>query len=101
MATSGSTRTSIKLMPDSTITKPGLWQKVLHRRKGSIMRRLLPPQQNGYHPDTLFLAAQNRWKVHQMVVKTTFLNGDIKENIFMSQPEGFVVKGHHIKYANL
>jgi len=24
-------------------TKLGLWQKILHRRKGSIMRRLFPP----------------------------------------------------------
>ena len=41
----------------------------------------------------LDLAAQNGWKVHQMDVKIDFLNGDLKENVFMSQPEGFVVKG--------
>jgi len=27
--------------------KLGLWKKVLHRRKGLIMRRISPPQQNG------------------------------------------------------
>lgn len=32
-------------------------------------------------------------KVHQMDVKTTFLNGDFKANVFTSQPKGFVVKG--------
>jgi len=32
----------------------------------------------------LALAAQNGWKVHQMDVKTAFLNGDLKENVFMS-----------------
>ena len=41
----------------------------------------------------LSLAAQKGWKVHQMDVNTTFLNGDLKENVFMSQPAGFVVKG--------
>jgi len=42
---------------------------------------------------TLFaLGAQNGWKVHQMDVKTAFLNGDLKENVFMSHPEGFPVK---------
>ena len=34
---------------------------------------------------TLFaLATQNGWKVHQMDVKTAFLNGDLKDNVFMS-----------------
>ena len=28
-----------------------------------------------------------------MDVKTTFLNGDLYENIYMAQPKGFVVKG--------
>ena len=41
---------------------------------------------------TLFLlATQNGWKVHQMDVKTAFLNRDLKENVFMPQPEGFAV----------
>eukprot|EP00253_Pinus_taeda_P002001 PITA_02001 len=43
------------------------------------------------------LVAQNGWKVHQMDVKTTFLNGDLKDNVFMSQPKGFAVKGHEHK----
>eukprot|EP00253_Pinus_taeda_P012581 PITA_12581 len=51
---------------------------------------------------TLFaLAAQNGWKVHQMDVKTAFLNGDLKENVFMSQHEGFAVKGHEHKVCKL
>jgi hypothetical protein len=42
---------------------------------------------------TLFsMAAQNGWKIHQMDVKIAFLNGDLKENVFMSQLEGSVVK---------
>ena len=32
-------------------------------------------------------------EVEQMDVKTTFLHGDLDEEIYMKQPEGFIVKG--------
>ncbi|KAK1617656.1 hypothetical protein QYE76_023173 [Lolium multiflorum] len=32
-------------------------------------------------------------ELHQMGVKTSFLNGDLNENVYMTQPEGFVVEG--------
>jgi hypothetical protein len=41
----------------------------------------------------LSLAASHGLLVYQMNVKTTFLNGDLKEEIYMTQPDGFVVKG--------
>ena len=49
----------------------------------------------------LSLAAQNGWKFHQMDVNTTFLNGYLKEDVFMSQPKGFVVKGKEQKVCKL
>ena len=29
------------------------------------------------------------WKIHQMDVKTAFINGMIKEEVYIEQPEGF------------
>ncbi|GKE59036.1 zinc finger, CCHC-type containing protein, partial [Tanacetum coccineum] len=37
------------------------------------------------------LAATHNLVIHQMDVKTTFLNGDLEEEIYMKQPEGFIM----------
>jgi hypothetical protein len=39
------------------------------------------------------LVARYDLELHQMDVKTTFLNGDLYEDVYMTQPKGFVVKG--------
>jgi hypothetical protein len=41
----------------------------------------------------LALAAQYDLEVHQMDVKTAFLNGFLDEEIYMEQPEGFIIAG--------
>jgi hypothetical protein len=38
------------------------------------------------------LVAYYDLELHQMDVKTTFLNGDLLENVYMAQPKGFAVK---------
>ena len=42
----------------------------------------------------LALANANDWEIHQMDVKTAFLNGSIDSEIDMCQPEGFVDTDH-------
>jgi hypothetical protein len=39
------------------------------------------------------LVAYYDLELHQMDVNMTFLNGNICENVYMTQPEGFIIEG--------
>ena len=39
------------------------------------------------------LVAHFDLELHQMNVKTAFLNSDLKENVYMKQPKGFIMEG--------
>ena len=38
----------------------------------------------------LVIVASKRWEVHHMDVKSAFLYGDLEEEIYMRQPEGYI-----------
>nr|GEY04559.1 ribonuclease H-like domain, reverse transcriptase, RNA-dependent DNA polymerase [Tanacetum cinerariifolium] len=40
----------------------------------------------------LAIDANNKWEVHHLDVKSAFLDGDLKEEVYVTQPEGFVEK---------
>ena len=37
----------------------------------------------------LAMASKNGWPIYQMDVKSMFLNGDLKEEVYVEQPPGF------------
>ncbi|KAI4297629.1 hypothetical protein L6164_037513 [Bauhinia variegata] len=45
----------------------------------------------------LTIVAQKGWQVFHMDVKSAFLNGFLQEEIYVEQPEGFVIKGQEDK----
>ena len=49
----------------------------------------------------LAIVAHFNLELYQMDVKTTFLNGELKETIYMQQPEGFKIEGQEDKVYKL
>lgn len=47
------------------------------------------------------LAASYGWEIHHLDVKTAFLHGELKETVYVTQPEGFVKKGNEGKVYKL
>ncbi|CAA6674491.1 unnamed protein product [Spirodela intermedia] len=47
------------------------------------------------------LAAHEGWEVHHMDVKSAFLNGDLKEEVYVEQPAGFISTGNEHKVFKL
>ena len=42
----------------------------------------------------LAYACSKRIKVYQMDVKSTFLNGELEEEVYIEKPEGFILSEH-------
>jgi hypothetical protein len=93
-----------KLRPDGTIDK----------YKARLVAKGYTQKEDKYFFDTyspvarltticvlLSLATSHGVLVHQMDVKTAFLNEELEEEIYMTQLDGFVVKGQEDKVCKL
>ncbi|KAI3757868.1 hypothetical protein L6452_05411 [Arctium lappa] len=49
----------------------------------------------------LALAAYHEWEVHHLDVKSAFLHGELKEEVYVTQPEGFMKPGNENKVYRL
>jgi len=49
----------------------------------------------------LAMTAANGWELHQMDVKTALLNGDLDEEVYMEQPDGYVDSTYPDKVCRL
>ena len=47
------------------------------------------------------LAVSHGWEIHHLDVKTAFLHGDLKEIVYVTQPEGFEIEGCEAKVYKL
>ena len=47
------------------------------------------------------IVALHNLEIHQMDVKSTFLNGELNDEIYMEQPEGFIVPSQEKKVCRL
>ena len=89
-----------KLRPDGTIEKykarlvaKGYDQK----EEEDVFDTYSPVARLARNRVLLSLGASHGLLVHQMDVKTAFLNGELDEEIYMEQPDGFVLYGEERK----
>ncbi|KAJ4790458.1 reverse transcriptase [Rhynchospora pubera] len=47
------------------------------------------------------LAAQNKWNIYQMDVKSAFFNGVLEEEVYIDQPPGYIKEGQEEKVLKL
>nr|GEY28217.1 retrovirus-related Pol polyprotein from transposon TNT 1-94 [Tanacetum cinerariifolium] len=83
-------------------TRQDLWQKGYKQKHGIDYEEVFA---SVAYLETIrmiiAIASQHKWKIHQMDVKSKFLNGLLEEEVYVEQPEGYVAKGQEGKVLRL
>ena len=93
-----------KLRPDGTVDKykARLVTKSFTQQKGiDFFDTYSPVIRISSIRILLTLATIHNMFIHQIIVKTAFLNGDFEEEIYMGQPKGFIAKRKENKVCKL
>lgn len=77
------------------------WQKAILKQHGWIIQRYSHQWLDGIHRSILAVAAQRGWCVYQLDVKSAFLYGELKEEVYIDQPEGYLNVGEEDKVYRL
>ena len=89
----GSIKLSMTPKRKSNGSKQDLWLRDLHREGIDYIETFSPISKKDSFRIVMTLAAHFNLELHQMGIKTAFPNGDLHENVYMAQPEGFVMEG--------
>ena len=71
------------------------WKTLVEKSLNQKLKALRTDNGGGFKSvrTVIALAVQKGLKLHQMDVATDFLNGELKEEVYMKQPDGFVTNG--------
>ena len=78
-------------------TSPNLWCKDTDKKCLDFFDTYSPVTRITPIRLLIAIAVVRDLEIHQMDVKTVFLNGDLGDKIYMKQPEGFVVPSQEHK----
>ena len=78
-----------------------LWLEVFYQKEGiNYEETFAPVARYTLIRAIMALASMMKWDLHQMDVKTTFLNGVIEE-VYIEQPQGFEVEDRRTHVCKL
>ena len=82
-------------------TRQDLLPKAFHSEGIDYEETFAPVARYSSIQKILALSAQMGWHIHQMDVKTVFLNGVIEEEVYIEQLEGFEIFGSKLHVCRL